>query len=287
MVENTKRISDLSKAGSKIFTEKEKKSLFKSAIEIVMEAGKITNGYFKKNLVIENKEENAFNPVTVADKVTEKKIREMLEELYPDDGIIGEEYGKKEGSTGFTWVIDPIDGTKAFISGIPTWGILLSLVRNDEPIIGVIYQPFTGEIFWGGFGQSFKQMSFKTANPQSLHVRKCEDISNAVVATSSPVIASHLFQIGLDKIMKLAKLDRYGIDCYAYALLADGSIDAVIEFGLQEYDIRAPEAIVLSAGGLISNLDGSYPLKGGNVIASGDPRVHDQMIEVFNSKASS
>ncbi len=267
----------------KIFTEHEKQSLFKDAIAIVVEAGKIANSYFKKNLVIENKEENAFNPVTVADKLTEKKIREMLEKVYPDDGIVGEEYGKKKGSTDFTWIIDPIDGTKAFISGIPTWGILLSLVKNNEPIIGVIYQPFTSEIFWGGLGQSFKQMSLKTGNRQSLSVRKCEDISNAIVATSSPVIANRPLQPNLDKIMKLAKLNRYGIDCYAYAMLADGSIDAVIEFGLQEYDIRAPEAIVLSAGGLISNLDGSYPLTGGNVIASGDPRVHDQMIKVFNS----
>jgi myo-inositol-1(or 4)-monophosphatase len=83
--------------------------------------------------------------------------------------------------------------------------------------------------------------------------------------------------------MKLSKLDRYGLDCYAYAMLADGNIDAVIEFGLQEYDVRAPEAIVLSAGGIISNLDGSYPLTGGNVIATGDPRVHDQIIKVFNN----
>jgi len=219
--------------------------------------------------------------------MTEKKIREMLEKLYPDDGIVGEEYGKKKGSTDFTWIIDPIDGTKAFISGIPTWGILLSMVRNNEPIIGVIYQPFTGEIFWGGFGQSFKQMNSEKSTPQSLSVRQCEDISNAIVATSSPVTSSQLFQTGLDKIMKLSKLDRYGIDCYAYAMLADGSIDAVIEFGMQEYDIRAPEAIVLSAGGIISNLDGSYPLTGGNVIASGDPRVHEQIIKAFKNCAFS
>ena len=274
---------DTRKVELKIFTEHEKQSLLKDARNIVVEAGKITNSYFKKKLIIENKQENAFNPVTVADKLTEKKIREMLEKLYPDDAIVGEEFGKKEGLTDFTWIIDPIDGTKAFISGIPTWGILLSLVRNNEPILGVIYQPFTGEIFWGGFGQSFKQMGVMTGNPQSLSVRKCEKISNAVVATSSPVISNQCFQTGLDKIMNIAKLERYGIDCYAYAMLADGSIDAVIEFGLQEYDIRAPEAIVLSAGGLVSNLDGSYPLTGGNVIASGDPRVHDQLIKVFNS----
>ena len=271
------------KSGIKIFTEHEKQSLLKDARKIVVEAGKITNSYFKQRLIIENKQENAFNPVTVADKLTEKKMREMLEELYPDDAIVGEEFGRKEGLIDLTWIIDPIDGTKAFISGIPTWGILLSLVRNNEPIIGVIYQPFTGEIFWGGFGQSFKQVGVMSGNPQSLSVRKCENISDAVVATSSPVISNKSFQTGLDKIMHICKLERYGIDCYAYAMLADGSIDAVIEFGLQEYDIRAPEAIVLSAGGLVSNLDGSYPLTGGDVIASGDPRVHDQLIKVFNS----
>ena len=271
------------KSGIKIFTEHEKQSLLKDARKIVVEAGKITNSYFKQRLIIENKQENAFNPVTVADKLTEKKMREMLEKLYPDDAIVGEEFGKKEGLTDFTWIIDPIDGTKAFISGIPTWGILLSLVRHNEPIIGVIYQPFTDEIFWGGFGQSFKQLGVMSGNPQSLSVRKCENINDAVVATSSPVISNKRFQTGLDKIMNIAKLERYGIDCYAYAMLADGSIDAVIEFGLQEYDIRAPEAIVLSAGGIVSNLDGSYPLTGGDVIASGDPRVHDQLIKVLNS----
>ena len=269
--------------GSKIFTEREKQSLLLNAIDIVHEAGKITIGYFKQNLIIENKDENFFNPVTVADKSAEKKIREMIEKLYPNDSIIGEEYGRKSGSTDFTWIIDPIDGTKAFISGIPTWGILLSLVENSKPIMGVIYQPFTGELFWGGFGKAFKKINLKSDDPQSLIVRKCRSLANAVVATSSPTIPNQLFQTSLDEIMRLSKLDRYGLDCYAYAMLADGCIDAVIEFGLQEYDIRAPEAIVLSAGGIISNLDGSYPLTGGDVIASGDPRVHEQIIKVFSN----
>ena len=222
--------------------------------------------------------------VTKTDKNVEKILIEELSKSKKNYSFISEETGKinNKDKEKF-WIIDPIDGTKAFISGIPTWGILLSLVRNNEPIIGVIYQPFTGEIFWGGFGQSFKQLGVMRGNPQSLSVRKCENISDAVVATSSPVILNKRFQTGLDKIMNIAKLERYGIDCYAYAMLADGSIDAVIEFGLQEYDIRAPEAIVLSAGGLVSNLDGSYPLTGGDVIASGDPRVHDQLIKVFNS----
>ena len=266
----------------KIFTEQEKQSLCENAIDIVYEAGKITNSYFKKNLIIENKAENSFNPVTIADKSAEKKIREMIEKFYPNDSIVGEEYGKKIGSTDFTWIIDPIDGTKAFISGIPTWGILLSLVRNSKPIMGVIYQPFTGELFWGGFGKAFKKINPKSNNPKSISVRKCENLANAVVATSSPTIPNQLFQTGLDEIMGLSKLDRYGLDCYAYAMLAEGYIDAVVEFGLQEYDIRAPEAIVLSSGGIISNLDGSYPLTGGDVIASGDPLVHKQIISIFS-----
>ena len=269
--------------GLKIFTKQEKHRLFKNAIDIVYEAGKITNRYFKQNLIIENKAENSFNPVTVADKSAEKKIREMIERLYPNDAIVGEEYGKKDGSTDFTWIIDPIDGTKAFISGIPTWGILLSLLQHKEPVLGIIYQPFTSEIFWGGFGQSFKKINLKNNSPQSISVRKCENIGNAVVATSSPNIPKQIFQTGLNEIMRLSKLDRYGLDCYAYAMLAEGCIDAVIEFGLQEYDVRAPEAIILSAGGIITNLDGSYPLEGGDVIASGDPRVHEQIVKVFNN----
>jgi len=282
MVENMKETAEFSNLELKIFTEQEKQSLFENAIDIVSKAGKITSSYFKQNLIIENKAESSFNPVTIADKLVEKKIREMIETLYPNDSIVGEEYGEKSGSTDFTWIIDPIDGTKAFISGIPTWGILLSLVRNGKPIMGVIYQPFTRELFWGGFGKAFKKINFKSDNPKSLSVRKCENLANAVVATSSPTIPSQLFQTGLDEIMRLAKLDRYGLDCYAYAMLAEGYIDVVIEFGLQEYDIRAPEAIVLSSGGIISNLDGSYPLTGGDVIASGDPQVHEQIVSILS-----
>ncbi len=266
----------------KIFTELEKQSLFENAIDIVCEAGKITNSYFKQNLIIENKAKNSFNPVTIADRSAEKKIREMIEKLYPDDAIVGEEYGKKIGSTDFTWVIDPIDGTKAFITGIPTWGILLSLVRNSKPMMGVIYQPFTGELFWGGFGKAFKKINFKSDNPKSISVRECKNLANAVVATSSPTIQDQLFQTGLTEIMRLSKLDRYGLDCYAYAMLAEGYVDAVIEVGLQEYDIRAPEAVVLSSGGIVSNFDGSYPLTGGDVIASGDPRLHEEIVGILS-----
>ena len=282
MVQNTMQSADLSSVEFKIFTEQEKQSLFENAIDIVYEAGKITNSYFKQNIIIENKAENSFNPVTIADKSAEKKIREMIEKLYPNDSIVGEEYGKKIGSTDFTWIIDPIDGTKAFISGIPTWGILLSLVRNSKPIIGVIYQPFTGELFWGGFGIAFKKIDLTDDNPKSISVRKCKNLASAIVATSSPTIPNQIFQTGLTEIMRLSKLDRYGLDCYAYAMLAEGYIDAVIEVGLQEYDIRAPEAVVLSSGGIISNFDGSYPLTGGDVIASGDPRVHKQIISILS-----
>ena len=109
-----------------------------------------------------------------------------------------------------------------------------------------------------------------------------KNLGNAIVATSSPITQNQLLQTGLNKIIKISKLERYGLDCYAYAMLASGNIDAVIEFGLEEYDIRAPEAIVLAAGGIVTNLDGSYPLNGGNVIASGDPRVHDQIITALN-----
>ena len=148
--------------------------------------------------------------------------------------------------------------------------------------MGVIYQPYTGELFWGGFGKAFKKIDLTDDSPKSIGVRKCKNLASAIVATSSPTIPNQIFQTGLTEIMRLSKLDRYGLDCYAYAMLAEGYIDAVIEVGLQEYDIRAPEAVVLSSGGIISNFDGSYPLKGGNVIASGDPRVHKQIISILS-----
>ena len=264
-----------------VWSREEKNKLISDAISFVKEGGAIAMKYFRKDLTIENKDVTKFDPVTEADKNTELKIRSLIEENYPNDNILGEEYGKKEGTSNLTWVIDPIDGTKAFISGMPTWGVLLSVVSNSRAILGVIYQPLTGEIFVGSFGDAFFTLSSKVDVKKAIKVRECESLENAIVATSYPSSPLKSQQANLETVLKNSRLDRYGLDCYAYALLAYGQLDAVVEFGLQEYDIRAPEALILSAGGIITNLDGSYPLSGGDVVASGDKRVHQRLVSIF------
>ncbi len=260
----------------------EKNKLICDAISFVREGGAIAMKYFRKELTIENKDMIKFDPVTEADKNSELKIRSLIEEKYPNDNILGEEHGKKKGTSNLTWVIDPIDGTKAFICGLPTWGVLLSVVSNCQAILGVIYQPLTGEIFVGGFGNAFFTSTAEIDVRTVIKVRQCESLENAIVATSYPKSPLKSQQANLDTVLNNSKLERYGLDCYAYALLAYGQLDSVVEFGLQEYDIRAPEALILSAGGIITNLDGSYPLSGGNVVASGDERVHQQLLGIFS-----
>ena len=264
------------------WSKEEKNNLISNAISFAKEGGAIAMKYFREDFTIENKGVIKFDPVTEADKNTELKIRSLIEENYPDDNILGEEYKKKEGTSSLTWVIDPIDGTKAFISGMPTWGVLLSVVSNGRAILGVIYQPLTGEIFAGGFGDAFFSLSTRVNVKKSIKVRECESLEKAIVATSYPRSSLKSQQTNLETVLKNSRLDRYGLDCYAYALLAYGQLDSVVEFGLQEYDIRAPEALILSAGGIITNLDGSYPLSGGDIIASGDERVHQQLINIFS-----
>ena len=160
--------------------------------------------------------------------------------------------------------------------------MLLSVVLDNQAILGVIYQPFTGEIFAGTCGNSFLTTTLNPNVTQPIMVRQCERLNNAIVATTYPKSPVKEQQVNLEKILRQAKLDRYGLDCYAYALLACGQIDAVIEFGLEQYDIRAPEALILSAGGIITNLDGSYPLSGGDIIACGDGRVHKEIVDIFS-----
>ncbi len=266
----------------KNWTEEKKNKVINDAISFAKEGGEIAKKYFRQDLTIENKDSLKFDPVTEADKNTELKIRELIEKHYPLDGILGEEFGIKEGTSNLTWVIDPIDGTKAFISGMPSWGVLLSLVSNSQAILGVIYQPFTNEILVGGFGDAFLIINQSSKIKKPVSVRKCESLNRAIISTSYPKSPVKEHQSNLDEALRKSKLDRYGLDCYAYILLAIGQIDAVIEFGLQEYDIRAPESLILSAGGIITNLDGSYPLSGGDVIACGDKRVHQELLDIFS-----
>lgn len=234
--------------------------------------------YFRSNdLGTENKLSQGFDPVTQADRAAEIAMRAILLHLRPDDGIWGEEYGQVDGTSGYRWVLDPIDGTRAFLCGAPTWGVLIALEKIGEgPIFGLIDQPFTGERFVGT-GQG--AMLVLDGDEQSLKTRSTEILSDAILLSTFPEIGTPQEKMGFDSVATGCKLVRYGLDCYAYGLLAAGQIDLVIEAGLNAYDIQAPIAVIQAAGGIVTNWRGGPAYDGGQVIAAANIHLWKQALE--------
>ncbi|PZO63391.1 MAG: histidinol-phosphatase [Paracoccus denitrificans] len=224
------------------------------------------------DLSSDNKAEHGFDPVTEADRASERAMRAILAARRPLDGIVGEEYGTTPGTSGLTWVLDPIDGTRAFICGAPSWGVLIALTHdNGTPIYGVMDQPWTRERFTGGAdgGQLFSPHGART-----LAVRKGVQLPDARLMTTFPEVGTSAEGAAFTRVARDVRLTRYGLDCYAYALLALGQIDLVIEAGLQRYDIAAPMALVQAAGGIVTDWDGGDASHGGRVIAAATPELH-------------
>lgn len=212
-----------------------------------------------------------FDPVTEADRAAETAMREILRRERPDDGIIGEEFGVTPGTSGLTWVLDPIDGTRGYISGTPTWGVLISVADQSGPLYGIIDQPFIQERFEGGFGIA------KVTGPMGefeLGTRKHVALGGATLLSTFPEIGSRSERRAFQKVSDAVKLTRYGMDCYGYALLAAGQVDLVIEAGLQPYDIHAPIAVIQAAGGIVSNWQGGAAHHGGCVVAASNRDIH-------------
>ncbi len=227
-------------------------------------------------LGVDNKEDSHFDPVTEADRAAERAMRAILAKHRPDDAIIGEEYGETPGTSGLTWVLDPIDGTRSYISGTPTWGVLVGLDDSNGPILGIVDQPFTGERFLGGFGLSQWQRGDEV---RETRVRACASLSDAVLFTTFPEVGTKAEGEAFRAVSGQCKLTRYGTDCYAYALVAMGQIDLVIEAGLNHYDLQGPIGVVQAAGGIVTNWHGEPAHNGGRVIAAGDARTHAQALE--------
>ena len=177
----------------------------------------------------------------------------FFSERRPQDGILGEEFPDVIGVSGLTWVLDPIDGTRGFISGTPTWGMLIGVNDGTQPVFGIIDQPFTAERFIGGFGQSVLQHN---GHEQALKVRSCTSLQNAVLFSTMPEVGTESETELFNKVAEKCKLTRFGLDCYAYALLAMGQIDLVIEADLNIYDIQGPLAVVEAAGWYCDQLAG-------------------------------
>ncbi|OBY25499.1 histidinol-phosphatase [Leisingera sp. JC1] len=226
----------------------------------------------------ENKLEGGFDPVTVADRAAEQAMRAVLAELRPADGILGEEFGTSAGTSGRTWVLDPIDGTRGFISGTPTWGVLIALADENGPFLGVIDQPYTGERFCGG-----AEIASMTGplGEMPLKTRGTAALSEAILFTTFPEVGTTAERAGFERVAAQAKLTRYGMDCYAYALVAAGQADLVIEAGLNAYDIQAPIAVIRAAGGIVTDWDGKPAHNGGRALAAANAELHAAALDLL------
>lgn len=237
--------------------------------------------YFRHpELAAQNKLTDGFDPVTVADRASEEAMCRLLREHRPEDAILGEEFGRQGGTSGRTWVLDPIDGTRGFISGTPTWGVLIALGGSEGPFLGVIDQPYIGERFIGTPDRAWMQ------GPQGerpLTTRQTTSLSDAVLFTTFPEVGTERERGGFEAVAKKVKLIRYGMDCYAYALLAAGQMDLVIEAGLKSYDVQAPIAVVQAAGGVVTNWTGEPAHEGGQIVAAANPVLHAQALEILRA----
>lgn len=225
-----------------------------------------------------SKESDSYDPVTVADRASEAAMRAILADQRPDDAILGEEEGTKDGTSGLTWVLDPIDGTRGFVSGTPTWGVLIALCDANGPLYGIIDQPYIGERFEGGFGRS---RVIGPLGEQALGVSASASLAAATLFTTFPEVGTAQERQAFEAVRDKVQLVRYGCDCYAYALLAAGQIDLVIEAGLQSYDIAAPVAVVQAAGGVITDWNGGPVHEGGRAIAASSPALHAEAMALM------
>lgn len=261
-------------------SEPQRNELLEFARTAAVEAGASTLPYFRSEAVVENKlSDGGFDPVTEADKAAELILRERIRERFPAHGICGEEFGLDEGN-GLTWVIDPIDGTRAFMSGMLHWGLLLGLFDGERPVVGVMYQPYTGEL-WSGDG---RQAEFRRGSEvRSLHTRDCQQISEAVLTTTSPVYFEGEDGERFRRLESQVKLSKYGGDCYIYGMLAMGFVDLATDGSLNAYDIQGLIPIIEGAGGVVTTYSGENASLGGNVLASANEVLHRRALEALNA----
>lgn len=246
------------------------------------EAGAETLRYFRTKLDVDDKrQKGVFDPVTAADRGAELRFREVVGARFPDHGVLGEEFGLVAGN-GLTWVIDPIDGTRAFMTGMIHWGVLIALFNGQDPILGVMFQPFTGEIFYGDGTASWWE---RGSERRRLATRANIDLPDALLATTSPVFFRSPFERqALDRLQQRVKMSTYGGDCYLYAMVAMGGLDLAIDAGLGAYDIQALIPIIRGAGGVISTVDGGNPSLGGFVVAAGSADLHRAACRVLRDE---
>lgn len=251
--------------------------------ELATASGEAILPFFRTSLGIEDKNRGgSFDPVTAADRAAEQAMRALIRRTFPEHGIVGEEYVHERVDAEYVWVLDPIDGTKSFISGMPAWGTLIALTRFGEPVFGMMHQPFIGERFTGDGGAARYR---GPAGDRALMVRPCAALAEAVLFTTSPLLMAADERAAFARVEGAVRLSRYGGDCYAYCMVAAGHADLVIETELKPHDVMALIPIVAGAGGIMTTWEGGPASGGGRVIAAGDRRVHQAAMEILNASA--
>lgn len=244
-------------------------------------AGAVIRPFFRARLNADLKADQS--PVTIADRSAEQAMRAVLTERFPEYGVAGEEFGRDRPEALRCWVLDPIDGTRAFISGMPTWGILLGLVIGGTAVGGIMHQPFTGETYVADPVNGSRLLH--QGQTTMLRASRRTALQAAILYSSDPLpLLRGGIADGFDRLASACRLRRWGGDCYAFALVGFGSIDIMVEGALASYDIVPLIAIIEGAGGIVTNLDGALPLQGGNVIAAGNPTLHAAALRILTGQ---
>jgi myo-inositol-1(or 4)-monophosphatase len=248
------------------------------ALELAHTAGGIAQAHFRQPIVVENKAATAFDPVTNADRAIERVLRSAIAARYPDHGIVAEEEGERAGVGDYTWYIDPIDGTRAFMTGSPLWGTLIGLTSRAQPLFGLLVQPVLEEVFFGGPSGSWL---IKPDSRERLKSRPCTTLATAVLASTHPDMFAGAKERAYRALAERCLLNRFGGDCYNYAMLAAGHLDLVVESKLKPYDIVPLIPVLEGAGCVVTDWQGRAPLSGGDVVAAGSVELHKAALQVL------
>lgn len=273
------------KAPPSQLSDLEADELSRFALTLAQAAAGVTLPHFRTGTRIDNKAAvGDFDPVTAADRDAETAIRRAIKAAYPDHGIFGEEHGKEEGASPLTWVLDPIDGTRSFISGVPLWGTLIGLNDGAYPRVGLMSQPYLDEIY---LGTGSTARLIRHGRESTLKTRPCNGLEHAILGATDPAI---FFGAGeheaFEALSGKVRLRRFGGDCYFYCLLAAGQIDLVVEAALNPYDIQALIPVIEGAGGVITTWAGGDPQEGGQIVAAGDKRTHEEALAILSKAAA-
>jgi myo-inositol-1(or 4)-monophosphatase len=256
------------------------------AHELADLAARKTTRMFRTRLHVNDKSRGglgggAFDPVTQADRAAEQAMRRHLARRCPDHGVIGEEFAKRDGAGLYNWVLDPIDGTRAYMTGLPLWGTLIGLIDGPTPVLGMMDQPFTRERFWASrSGPALWRQG--DAPARRLKTRRCPDIGHAMLMATTPdMFRQPAKKRAFRRVSAAVRMTRFGGDCYAYCMLAAGHVDVIVEAGLKTVDIVPLIPIIERAGGRVTSWTGGSAMDGGDVVATGDAALHDEVLSLL------